>query len=332
MHVNDNDRFNSALGPTISRYLALKRALGRRYAAESDVFRHLDRFLATANRANSDLTADTFIDWCQSQTHLTSGVRRFRMRVVRNLCLYRRRTEPRCFAPDASQFPPLHQPGQPYIFTESKITELIRATATLEPTSMSPLRPEVFRLATALLYTTGLRRGELLHMTVGDYDPRERTLLVRHTKFHKSRLLPLSDDATRELQTYLEARRARRISTEADVPLLWNRHRGGNAYTGVGLGDGFRTLFNITRILTPSGRLPRIHDFRHAFAVHALLRWYREGADVQARLPALATYMGHVSIVSTQYYLRFVEELAGCASERFARLCADLVIVPGGAQ
>ena len=73
------------------------------------------------------------------------------------------------------------------------------------------------------------------------------------------------------------------------------------------------------------GRRPRIHDLRHSFAVQALVRWYRAGADVQANLPRLAMYMGHVSIASTAYYLRFVPALAGLASERFERSFGDLV-------
>ena len=74
--------------------------------------------------------------------------------------------------------------------------------------------------------------------------------------------------------------------------------------------------------------MPRVHDFRHTFAQQALLRWYRKGADVQAKLPLLATYMGHVSIASTEYYLKFIEPIGVSASERFARHCAGLVHTP----
>jgi integrase len=86
-----------------------------------------------------------------------------------------------------------------------------------------------------------------------------------------------------------------------------------------------RQLFTLANIRTPEGRLPRTHDLRHAFAVNALLRWYRAGIDVQAKLPRLATYMGHVSNASTEYYLPFIEDLAAAASERFAAHCGALV-------
>ena len=326
--MSEDRAFLSAVGPTASRYLALKRALGRRYAVERRVLESLDVFLTTER---SDLSADSFARWCHTQGHLTSGVRRNRMRIVRNLCLYRRRTEPACFVPDPLLFPALHQPVRPYLFTEAEIARLLRETAGLERSPDSPLRPELFRLAITLLYTTGLRRGELLRMTTGDYDSRERTLLVRESKFHKSRLLPLSPDAADELEGYLRACRAQRLPVSSDTPLIWNRRAGGKAYTGVGFGSVLRQLFERAQIRKPNGHLPRIHDFRHTYACHALLRWYRRGEDVQAKLPILATYLGHVSIVSTQYYLHLIEPLATAASERFARHCAGLVTPPAAA-
>jgi integrase len=176
-----------------------------------------------------------------------------------------------------------------------------------------------------LLYTTGLRLGELVRLKLGDYDQREHTLLIRDSKFHKSRLMPLSIDGTREIDEYLAARRSQQIAVLPESPLLWHHTRRGSAYTGTGLTRAIRPLLRALQIRTETGRLPRVHDFRHTFALEALLRWYRNGADVQAKLPLLATYMGHVSIASTEYYLKFVEPLGVCASERFAKHCASLL-------
>lgn len=314
--------FESAVGPVLERYLDLKEALGRRYTSERVVFERLDRFLVAHD---ADLTLETFTRWCLAQAHLNSTGRRNRMRIVRNLCLYRRRSEPDCFVPDAGEFPRQAQPVQPYIFSEREIADLLRVADGLERHGRSPLRREISRLAIVLLYTTGMRRGELLRLSVGDYDPRERTLLIRKTKFHKSRLLPLSPDGTSAIETFLEACRKHRLPVEPDLPLLRSPYHTGLPYTGNGLTAPLRYLFEQVGARTASGRLPRVHDLRHTFAVQALLRWYRSGADVQAKLPYLMTYMGHVSIVSTQYYLHFVADLAGSASERFAQCCGSLV-------
>jgi integrase len=177
----------------------------------------------------------------------------------------------------------------------------------------------VFRLAIVLLYTAGLRRGEVVRLTLSDYDPAEGTLHVRASKFHKSRLVALSKDASREMETYLRARR--RLPHDADGPLLVSRSSGLRAYSGASFGHSLRRLFRRADVRTAQGRLPRVHDLRHTYAIHALLRWYRAGVDVQARLPALAAAMGHVSIASTAYYLAFIEPVAEAASERFALHC-----------
>jgi integrase len=230
--------------------------------------------------------------------------------------------------PDTSQFPPPHQPRQAYIYTERDVVRLLSAADNLASTPGSPLRSQTYRLAIVLLYTTGIRRGELVRLRVGDYALAERTLLIRETKFHKSRLMPLSEDGYREVDGYLQARRRAGFPASADAPLLWNRYPGGPGYCGAGLGQGLRTLLTLANIHTPSGRLPRVHDFRHTFAVGALVRWYRCGADVQAKLPILAAYMGHGSICSTEHYLHFVEDLRVAASQRFLCRFADLISAP----
>jgi len=171
-----------------------------------------------------------------------------------------------------------------------------------------------------LLYTAGLRRGELLRLTLGDYDLQAQTLLIRTSKFHKSRLLPLSPDAMQVLDAYLAGRRARRPDTTTRAaPLIWKGGTAVHGYSGVRWSQRFHALARQAGVLTPDGQPPRVHDLRHTFAVHALLRWYRAGVDVQAKLPFLSTYMGHVSMVSTQYYLHFIEPVAHAASARFAQ-------------
>jgi integrase/recombinase XerD len=317
--------FSSALAPVIERYMAIKQAMGRRYKLERQIFLSLDRFLSEKTGGGHELTAETFLQWCRTMEHISSGVRRNRMRVVRNLCLYRRRCEPNCFVPDSSLFPSRHQPVRPYIFSTSEIGRLLEEAGRLKRTVYSPLRPELFRLVVILLFTTGVRRGELLCLKIADYDPHEATLLIRTSKFHKSRLLPLPDDVRHEVDCYLQARRRRRLIVTPDTPLVWNCYQGGRAYSSAALEYGLKHLLDSAAIRTPAGTLPRIHDFRHSFAVNALLRWYQSGIDVHAKLPFLSAYMGHVSIVSTYYYLHFVEPLASLASSRFAQTYGGLI-------
>jgi integrase/recombinase XerD len=311
----------TCLSPSIGRYIELKQALGRTFAGERRVLETVEEFMIGAGA--TDWSQNVFEQWCRTAIHLSPTVRRNRMRIVRNFCLYLRRTESECFVPDTGDFPRPHQPVQPHIFTDAEITQLLQAAAKLTPVPLSPLRPQVFRLAIVLLNTTGMRRGELARLTLADYDQRAQSMLVRESKFHKSRVLPLSIDANREVEAYLAARRQQHLPTGADSPLLWNWYC--NGYSGCGLGDGIHDLVRGSGIRTADGRLPRVHDMRHAFAIRALLRWYNAGVDVQTKLPALATYMGHVSISSTEYYLPFVAELAAAANNRFAGRYGTLI-------
>ncbi len=316
-------RLRSAIGPQIADYIALKKALGRRFANETEVLKHLDRFLV--EQRLSALTPAVFTSWCRTYAHLTATVRRTRMRVVRNFCLYLRRSDRDCFVPDPSSFPDPHAPRRPYIFTEEQIRRLLRVATRLPTHSTSLLRAAVFRIAIVLLYTLGLRRGELVRLTISDYDAAERTLLVRESKFHKSRIVALSKSAADEVERFLQKRR--RFPHGSDAPLLISNHGGLSAYSGEGLGMAMRSLFRSADIRTPEGRFPRVHDLRHTFAVHALLRWYRAGVDVQAKLPALSNVMGHISVASTAYYLSLLAPVMEVASVRFARHCRQ--IIPG---
>jgi integrase len=275
--------------------LTLKQALGRRFACETDVLVHLDRFLVEQRR--SSLTSDVFNAWSLTFAHLTPTVRRNRMRIVRNFCLYLRRTDGDRFVPDPTGFPTPHTPRRPHIFSEDQIVKLLHVATSLHRHSTSQLRPEVFRIAVVLLYTVGLRRGELVRLVMSDFDATEQTMLVRTSKFHKSRIVALSKSAMVEMDRYLRARR--RFPHGADAPLLLSTHHGFTAFSGGSFGLAMRYLFRKADVRTTDGRFPRVHDLRHTYAVHALLRWYHAGVDVQAKLPALATAMGHVSVAST---------------------------------
>ncbi len=313
----------TALAPVIERYVKWKRALGRDYLGVERTLGSLLRFMDAC--AAEDLDQNLFDAWSQSFVGLSANVRRNRQREVRNLCLYRQRTEPGCFVPDANRFPRPQPYCAPVIFGADAVARMLAVADQQRPTPGSPLLPAVLRLAVVLLYTAGLRRGELVNLTLADADPAAGVLRIRESKFHKSRFVPLSSDACGELRAYLQVRQVPTLSAAADSPLLCHTTRGLRAYSGTGISRGRQLLIHAAKVQSPDGRWPRVHDFRHSFAVQALLRWYRQGADVQSNLPKLALYIGHVSIVSTAYYLKWMPDIAAAASERFEARFGHLI-------
>ena len=313
----------SALDRWIADWLAHQRALGRAYGGEEWVLAHLRRSLATAGL--SELDQAGFDRWCNSFAHLAATTRRGRQLTVHKFCLYRRRTEPDCYVPEPLYFVRRSPHKAPVIIDPEQVAWMLLAADGLTPAITSPLLPAVARIAVIMLYTCGLRRGELARLTLDDVEPKSGLLRIRASKFHKSRLVPLSSDAAEALRDYLRQRLAAPFSGNPSDPLLCCGIHGHRGYSGGGLRDMIQRLFAVANIQDAEGRVPRVHDMRHSFAVEALLRWYREGADVQSNLPRLAMYMGHVSIVSTAHYLHFLPATREVASQRFEAAFSGLI-------
>jgi integrase len=312
------------------RYIRHQRALGKFFRNPSWLIGRLARFLAL--RASPELDAEQFEAWLRGEQRTSSTTRRGYALIIRKFCLYRRRTEPDCFVPDPLYFPRRVAPISPVILGPTDIVRMLDTIGSWPPSSQHPLYKAKYRIALILLYTTGMRLGELARLTLADVDLKQRTLRIHASKFHKTRIVPLSCSATRELRRYLTVRLASPWDISVGAPLLGDQHGSAHfrAYSPVSLGFGLHKLCRDAGVRDPQGRYPRVHDLRHSFAVQALLRWYRSGVDVQAKLPLLSMYLGHVSIVSTAYYLHFIPEIAAAAHRRFARHFGHLA--QGGAQ
>jgi integrase/recombinase XerD len=319
---------STTLDAAIDEFVAHQRVFGRRYYTEEYGLKAFGRFVARQGVA--DLSASTFEIWCNAQQHLSPNTRYARQLLVRKLCLFRRRRDPQCFVPDSSAFARPRPRRPPVLVTPAQVSALLLAADELPPSQHCGLRAASMRLAVVLLYTAGLRRGEVVRLQLADVDGCQGVLRVRESKFHKSRWVPLSRDAHHELRTYLRRRLREPYDRRPSAPLLCNAshcygHSGWHVYTGAAFATAFRDLVDRADVRDAQGRRPRVQDMRHNFAVEALCRHYRDGGDVQTQLPKLALYMGHVSIVSTAYYLHFVPEIAALASERFSRRFSQLL-------
>ena len=194
---------------------------------------------------------------------------------------------------------------------------MLDATAVLY-SRRSTLRATTYRTMLLLLYGTGMRVSEALGLQLGDVDLRQHIVTVRNTKFYKTRLVPVGPRLSAELAGHLDRRLALAMPDGAASALLCSRKGSRQCYENVSA--MFQHVRRAAGIVCPAGepRPPRVHDIRHTAAVHRVEAWYRDGKDVQRLLPQLATYLGHVSIASTEVYLQMTPLLLQQASQRFA--------------
>jgi integrase len=159
-----------------------------------------------------------------------------------------------------------------------------------------------------------MRIGEALALNLTDFLNAEARLYIAEGKFHKARWVPLSPCTCQALKHYVESRRQIKPRS-LDSPLFLNQR--GHRLHYATVNHTFHRLLGQCTIGQKNRAGPRLHDLRHTFAVHRLLAWYRDGADVNTRLPWLATYMGHVDIASTHVYLHPTAELLDAVGRRF---------------
>jgi integrase/recombinase XerD len=319
-------RFRSQLGASMRAYLAIKRALGRKYANEARTLIGWDAFLCRRQPQRYGISRESFLGWAASLAYLAPIEQRRQMQIVRNFLLYHARDHTGVFIPDLTTFPKPSAPRLPRLVSEGEMAQILAAATQLGPSPDNPIRAQTLRMALILLFCCGLRRGELLRLRLRQFDAGQNLLQIEATKFHKSRWVPLSASVARELQRYLDLRRHRHLAAASNSCLIWSRRRPEPPanYDGAGISLGWRCLCRAVGVLNEQGQPPRLHDLRHSFAVRALQRWYENGEDVQSKLPYLATYLGHVSPASTHYYLHLTPQLGQAASERFHQHFASL--------
>ena len=203
----------------------------------------------------------------------------------------------------------------PHIFSHDELQRLLDASVYCEG-PRSKLQPHTWRMLILLLYGAALRISEALSLTLADVDLSVGVLTIRESKFYKTRLVRMSPDLISVLKTHV-AWHAKEHPAGANAALFLTRNGARLArYTAENVFRRLRIRAGVSR--HDGGRYqPRLHDLRHAAAIHRLISWYRQGADVQRLLPQLATYLGHIHIAATQRYLTMTPELLREASRRF---------------
>lgn len=311
--------FTGTFGEHADTFVRLHRTAGQPFIFNRYLLIAFNRFIRKQGSDDVEsVTPDVVKQWISTLT-CSHGMRRQRLRMLRqffehlcNLQVIKVSPVPWSLIDSYGR---VDRTFRPYIFTEPQMQALLAAAKRLPRIRLFPLCPDVMHMAIATLYILGLRLNEALNLRLADIDEKQQTLFIRQAKFHKERYVPYGPRFAECLRSYLEARRADGVSTAGESPLFvrWSDQ----PLTAGTFRRHYVEAMRDAGIIPGEGPKPRIHDIRHAFAVHRLLRWYREGVDVQKRLVLLSTFMGHVSIYSTQVYLTITGSLLGEANKRF---------------
>ncbi len=304
--------FNSNLAGPMSDFVVMKQVQGFKYEVGAMRLGLFDQFLAEQQSSSLVLTAKQLDDYQDTLAKL-GEVNRFVLSVVaRDFTRYYHQIVPKSSVLETIPFK-RPESSKPFIFSEDEINDLMQAARQMGP--VNSLRPSVYATLIGLLYTTGLRISEALSLNIGDFHELPYRLFIKDSKFGKDRWVVLKDSVAHALNSYLEVRR-RFAPNEPNQSFFLNQKCGATSYPTAW--KVFRGLLDQCLIgVNSQGCRPRLHSLRHTFATNCLIRWYRQGVDLNQRLPYLATYMGHRDLASTQIYLHATPQLLEIASQRF---------------
>jgi integrase len=295
-------------------YLSLREALGFQMRAEKLILPEFVAFVK-AQPSIGPIRTHMALEWaCQeSDRRGPSGAAR-RLSIARGFLIYLQASAPDTDVPGPGLLPRPRRP-KPYLFTPTQLTALFEAAQASRP--HGSLRPYTLSTLLGLLASTGLRIGEAIRLQVDHVklDQHPPQLHIRETKFHKSRIVPLHPSTAEQLRHYDEQRAHWHYDALSDAFFVSEQ---GQPLKYLALHNWFARLCQRLAIApTDGGRAPSLTSLRHTFAVTCIQRWYQQDLDVQALLPHLSVYLGHVKPQESYWYLTSVPELLSAAAQRF---------------
>ena len=303
----------SALRDALAKYVAIRRALGSQLGEPAVTLGHFVEFLE--REGAQFITTELALRWAQQPEGVQRATWARRLSMARRFAAWLSALDPRTEVPPRGILEARRQRNKPHIFSDYEIGRLMAEAARLS--SPTGLRALTLVTLIGLLAATGLRPGEALALDTPDVDLQNAVLTIRQTKFGKSRFVPVEDSTRAALAHYADRRDELCALRRTDAFLVSERGtrlqnctvRG--TFARVSCTIGLRAPAAVRRI----GRGPRLQDFRHTFATRRLIEWYRAGLDVERELPKLTTYLGHVQVGHTYWYIEAVPELLQLATE-----------------
>jgi integrase/recombinase XerD len=300
------------LEQALNDYLSIRRSLGFRLRQPESSLRNFVAFLQAEGA--SYITTELALRWATQPAKAQPSTCAGRLGIVRRFAIWHSATETRTEIPPADLLPHRYRRKPPHIYSDEEIASLLRRTQQLP--SSTGLRARTYTTLFGLLVATGIRVSEALGLDRPDVDLDRGILHIRRGKRGKSRYVPVHSSTLVALKKYAGTRD--RLFPAPPIPAFFLSERG-TRITEWRAEHTFAKLSQQIGLRIPAkyhGRGPRLHDMRHRFAAHTLIHWYRAGLDVERELPKLSTYLGHVHLSCTYWYLEAVPELLQLATNR----------------
>jgi len=300
----------TSLRRAVQDYLSLRRSLGFKLRCAGALLLKFADFAEA--RGTEYVTISLALEWATLPPQQKPATWADRMKAVRVFARYQQAIDARTQVPPFGLLPYRPPRARPYFYTAEEIRHLLEATARLRSTK--GIRPHTYYCLLGLLAVSGLRISEALALRDQDVDLQAGMLTIRSSKFKKSRFVPLHPSTVNALRHYTQQRDSliRTRSSDSFFVSDFGRSLEASAVR--------RTFYELSRWAGlrqgEINRGPRLHDFRHRFAVQTMIQWYRSGQDVERRLPVLSTYLGHAHVSDTYWYLTHCPELMEWAVKR----------------
>lgn len=294
-------------------YISLRRSLGYKLIKEALMLNSFGLFME--REGTSYITTKLALQWAMEPRNVLSAQWSSRLSVVRKFAHYAKAMDSRNEVPPYGLLPYKFQRPNPYIYRNEEILQLLKACTSLP--YGNGLRRHTYYTVFGLLAVTGMRISEATALNREDVDFAHRIISIRETKFRKSRMIPLHESTIQVLHEY--ARLRDRIHPTAETPNFFFSNQGTCLIADTVRWTFIRLSHRIGLRKPTDSNGPRIHDMRHSFAVKTMIKWYREGVDVEKHIALLSTYLGHVKPSDTYWYLSSIPELVGLAAARLEK-------------
>lgn len=304
----------------IQDFIELKQAIGYKYLTEAGQLKRFDTFTVEKYNSVDILSKEIVLDWCSKKAHEKQENLCSRASVIRQLSVYLDNIGVHAYIIPKNYI----KSGEtyiPHIYTKKELKHFFQETDKCHYSTQSPYRHLIMPILFRMIYTCGLRVSEARLLKVEDVDLHQGILTINHSKKDNTRLVPMSDELTKRCSVY-----SNEVHSNIDLERYYFPIIDNTPMTNANIYKNFRKfLWKASISHGGRGYGPRIHDFRHSFAVHCLKKWSEEGKDLMTYLPILRVYLGHDSFEETAYYLRLTADVFPEITLKLEKFYTDLI-------